>query len=107
MKFIETESVLTIIGGFLFYATGLIGVYVNLRVKLKELDIKVINLQRELAQHKLSNGINVTRLEERNTLEHDSIMVKIDKLLEKITEIRVDQAASNSSIKSKVKTRQP
>ena len=101
----EIEYIMTIIGGFLFYATGLIGVYVNLRVKMKELDIKVINLQEELAQHKLTTGTNVTRLEERNTLEHDSISVKIDKLLEKITEIRVDQAANNALTKSNSKTK--
>jgi hypothetical protein len=99
----RTEDIIAIIGGFLLYATGLIGVYVNLRVKLKELEIKMLNLQQELSQHKLSNGINVTRLEERNTLEHDSISVKIDKLLEKITEIRVDQAANNVVNKSKPK----
>lgn len=99
----RTEDIIAIIGGFLLYATGLIGVYVNLRVKLKEIEIKMLNLQQELSQHKLSNGINVTRLEERNTFEHDSISVKIDKLLEKITEIRVDQAANNVLNKSKPK----
>jgi hypothetical protein len=96
----RTEDIVAIIGGLLVYATGLIGVYVNLRVKLKELEIKMLNLQQELSQHKLAIGINVTRLEERNTIEHDSIMVKIDKLLEKLIEIRVDQAANSALMKS-------
>ena len=100
------QDLLTIIGCFLLYSTGLIGVYVNLRVKLKELEIKMMNLQEELAQHKLAIGTNVTRLEERNTQEHDSIMVKIDKLLEKLIEIRVDQAANNALNKSNTKTKQ-
>lgn len=100
------QDILTIIGLFLLYATGLVGVFVNLRIKIKEIEIKMLNLQDELAQHKISIGCNVQRLEERNTIEHDSIMVKIDKLLEKITEIRVDQAASNSSVKSNSKTKQ-
>ncbi|HNQ82478.1 MAG TPA: hypothetical protein PKM34_02475 [Bacteroidales bacterium] len=97
------QDILTIIGLFLLYATGLIGVYVNLRIKLKELEIKLFNLQDEFAQHKLLIGNNVTKLEERNTIEHDSISVKIDKLLEKITEIRVDQASNNVINKSKPK----
>jgi hypothetical protein len=86
------QDILTIIGLFLLYATGLVGVFVNLRIKIKEIEIKMLNLQDELAQHKVSIGCNVQRLEERNTIEHDSIMIKIDALLEKVTELRVTQA---------------
>lgn len=86
------QDILTIIGLFLLYATGLVGVFVSLRIKIKEIEIKMLNLQDELAQHKVSIGCNVQRLEERNTIEHDSIMVKIDALLEKVTELRVTQA---------------
>jgi hypothetical protein len=95
---LQTETVLTIIGGFLLYATGLIGVYVNIRIKLKELDIKYSNLKQDLDSHKLSTGSNLVRLEERNSLEHDSIIVKIDSLLEKVTEIRVEQATVSASL---------
>lgn len=90
------QDILTAIGLFLVYATALVGVYVNLRVKMKEIEIKMMNLQQELSQHKLAIGLNVNGLEKRNTLEHDSIMVKIDNLLEKIIEIRVDQASANA-----------
>jgi len=90
------QDILTAIGLFLVYATALVGVYVNLRVKMKEIEIKMMNLQQELSQHKLAIGLNVNSLEKRNTLEHDSIMIKIDNLLEKIIEIRVDQASANA-----------
>ena len=96
----SAENILTIIGLFLLYATGLIGIYVNLRLKLKELEIRLFNIQEEFSQHKMLIGTNVAKLEERNTFEHDSISVKIDKLLEKITEIRVDQASNSCSNKS-------
>lgn len=86
------EDILTIIGLFLLYSTALIGVYVNLKVKLKELEVRLTNLQEEFIRHKSNVGLNVQKLEERNTIEHDSIMVKIDALLEKVTELRVTQA---------------
>lgn len=97
----STTDFLTIIGFLLFYATGLIGVYINLRIKLKELEIRFLNLQEEFLRHKQSIGTNVVRLEERNTLEHDSIMIKIDALLEKVTELRVTQAKDSKSFNKK------
>jgi hypothetical protein len=96
MNNMTVQDVLTTIGLFLVYSTALVGVYVNLRVKMKEIEIKMLNLQQELAQHKLAIGLNVNSLEKRNTIEHDSIMIKIDNLLEKIIEIRVDQASANA-----------
>jgi hypothetical protein len=102
MNNMTVQDVLTTIGLFLVYSTALVGVYVNLRVKMKEIEIKMLNLQQELSQHKLAIGLNVNSLEKRNTIEHDSIMIKIDNLLEKIIEIRVDQASSNAiNIKKK------
>jgi hypothetical protein len=92
------QDILTIIGLFLLYATGLVTVFVNLRIKIKEIEIKMMNLQDELAQHKVTIGCNVQRLEERNTIEHDTIMVKIDALLEKVTELRVTQAKDSKII---------
>ncbi|MCK9399604.1 MAG: hypothetical protein M0Q51_06370 [Bacteroidales bacterium] len=99
----ELEYILTIIGGFLLYATGLVGVYVNIRIKLKELEVKLTNLKEDLSQHKLITGINVKNLEERNTLEHDSISLKMDNLLEKVTEIRVEQATVSASLSTSIK----
>lgn len=93
----KLEDLLTIIGLFLIYTTGLIGVYVNLRVKMKELEIKLASLSEELAAHKLAVGQAVKKLEERNTLEHDSIIEKMDKMLEKIIEIRVEQGKKRTS----------
>ncbi len=93
------EDILTIIGIFLLYSTGLIGVYVNLKVKLKELEVRLTNLQEEFVRNKSTVGLNVTKLEERNTLEHDSIMVKIDALLDKVTELRVNQAKNSKTSK--------
>ena len=53
------QDILTAIGLFLVYATALVGVYVNLRVKMKEIEIKMMNLQQELSQHKLAIGLTV------------------------------------------------
>ena len=95
------EDILTIVGIFLLYSTGLIGVYVNLKVKLKELEVRLTNLQDDFVRHKSNVGLNVTKLEERNTLEHDSIMAKMDSLLEKVTELRVTQAKDSKSFNKK------
>jgi hypothetical protein len=101
----EIEYILTILGGFLLYATGLIGVYVNIRIKLKELDVRLTNLKDDVDSHKLSASINVKSLETRNTIEHDAIIIKIDNLLEKVTEIRVDQATVNTLIETQTKSK--
>jgi uncharacterized protein HemX len=97
----KIEDILTIIALFLLYSTALIGVYVNLKVKLKELEVRLTNLQEEFIRHKSNVGLNVQKLEERNTIEHDSIMVKIDALLEKVTELRVTQAKDSKTFNKK------
>jgi hypothetical protein len=101
----ETEYVLTILGGFLLYATGLIGVYVNIRIKLKELDVRLANLKSDFDSHKISAGYSVKNLETRNTIEHDAIILKMDSLLEKVTEIRVEQATVSTLLETKNKSK--
>jgi hypothetical protein len=94
----ETETIVTIIGGFAVYATGLIGIYVNIRLKLKELEIRLTNLKVEVDTHRLERISHLSRLESRNSLEHDSITGKIDILIEKVTEIRVEQATVSATL---------
>jgi hypothetical protein len=104
-KPMEIEYILTILGGFLLYATGLVGVYVNIRIKLKELEVKFANLKSDLDSHKQTTGTNVKSLETRNTIEHDAIIIKIDNLLEKVTEIRVEQATVSTLLETKNKSK--
>lgn len=94
---IGTVEIITIVGLFLGYATALIGAYVNLKVKLKELDVKILNLEGELNAHRSRINNTVDKFEECNTKEHDAIVVKIDTMLEKITELRVNQASDSAS----------
>lgn len=85
----EIAEILTIVGLVLLYGGALLTAYVNIRVKIKELDVKILNLQKEFDGNKEKVENDIQRLEDKNSIEHETIMKKIDILIEKIVDIRV------------------
>jgi hypothetical protein len=99
----DLSELLTLIGFGLFYLAALITSIINIRLKLKELEIKIIGLENDLKETKIFSNKEMRELEARqdacmnkleqsNTTEHNVIMTKIDIILEKITEIKVNAA---------------
>ena len=64
---------------------------------MKELEVSILDLKSDLEAHKTRINANVHKFEERNTVEHDHIMDKIDIILEKVTELRIYQASNEKS----------
>lgn len=89
------NEILTIIGIGLIYASALITTYVNIRLKLKELDVKILRIEKDFREYKTNIDCDMGKLEDKNSLEHGEIMDKIDIIVEKISDIRVHQAESN------------
>lgn len=99
----ELSELLTLIGFGLVYVGALIATITNIRIKIKELEVKIMNVQNELQENKVISECRIQKLEERNTKEHDAISskvdaltvnlyAKIDSLLEKIIELKVQAA---------------
>lgn len=89
-----TSEILTIIGLCLLYGGALISAYINIRLKIKELDVKLQTLEEALEVHEIQIGNSVSKLEEKNTHEHNNLNVKIDMIIEKITDIKVTAATA-------------
>jgi hypothetical protein len=88
-------EILTIIGLGLLYGSALIMSYINIRIKIKELEMKIMGLQHDFDVNKKKVEIDISKLEDRNTTEHREIMEKVDIIIEKISEIRISQAKNN------------
>ena len=97
-----------IVAGFLTYAGALVGIYVNIRVKLKEMEVEIMGIQKDI--HECKNAIvtdfdyldkkTITamhEIDEKNSKEHYEILAKIDMILEKLTQVRVEQARSKGA----------
>lgn len=89
------SEILTIIGLALLYGSALITSYLNIRIKIKELEVKILNLQKDFDSNKSKVENDIKKLEDRNTIEHDAIINKIDELIEKITDVRIVQASKD------------
>lgn len=94
-----TSEILTLISFGLVYIGVLIATITNIRIKIKELDVRILNLKSEIDENKLDAALKIQKLEDRNTREHESILCKVDNLsakmdsmLEKINEVKVQIA---------------
>lgn len=94
-------EILTIIGLALVYGSALITAYINIRVKMKELDVKIINLQKEFDEEQIKVQKNLEKLEENNSKVYNQIMNKVDIIIEKITDVRIAQAKYHPEAKKK------
>ena len=67
---------------FISYITGLVGVYVNLKVKMKELEIKIISIQGELTEHKIDNSKDIDKIIQSQKADILLLNNKLDLMLE-------------------------
>lgn len=93
----EIGGILTIIGLVLAYSTALVGIYVIIMVKLKELDVRILNLQTDFDDHKTANNIIFNELKAGNTSERTLIFSKMDTMLDKITDLRINQGIDSQA----------
>lgn len=91
----EISNIITIIGLFLTYITGLIGIYVSLKVKIKELEVKIAGLQKEIEEHKLDNKTDIDKIFSSQRQDIKEINQKLDVLLERFFELKNSQNKNN------------
>lgn len=84
----ELSNIIVIGSLFISYITGLVGVYVNLKVKMKELEIKIISIQGELTEHKIDNSKDIDKLIQSQKADTMLLNNKLDLMLERIYELK-------------------
>lgn len=89
------SNIITIIGLFITYLTGLIGIYVSLKVKIKELEVKIAGLQKEIEEHKLDNKTDIDKIFSSQRQDIKEINQKLDVLLERFFELKNSQNKNN------------
>jgi hypothetical protein len=66
--------------GFIGIIAGIITAFVKNKIAIAEINVEILNIKHELLQKELA----ITKLEQRNTFEHDKILDKIDKMINTI-----------------------
>jgi len=84
----ELSNIIVIGSLFISYITGLVGVYVNLKVKMKELEVKIISIQGELTEHKIDNSKDIDKIIQSQKADILLINNKLDLMLERIYELK-------------------
>lgn len=84
----ELSNIIIIGSLFISYITGLVGVYVNLKVKMKELEIKIISIQGELTEHKIDNSKDIDKIIQSQKADILLLNNKLDLMLERIYELK-------------------
>ena len=93
----NAAGIIATIGLVLLYSTALVKIYLDVKVKLTKLDLKILNLETEFNEHKIiSEAVNV-RLEDKSTTERTAIFNKMDTMLEKIVELRINQGVDSKA----------
>lgn len=83
-----TSELVAIVGLFLTYLSGLIGIYINLKVKMKELEVKIISIQGELTEHKIDTSKDIDKLIQSQKADILLLNNKLDLMLERIYELK-------------------
>lgn len=83
----DPNTIVAIVGLFVTYLTSLIAIYVNIKVKLKEMEVKLASIQSELTEHKSSTERDISKLISDQREDNKLIHTKLDSLLEKIFEL--------------------
>lgn len=91
------SEILTIVGMFLLYGGALIGLYINVRVKMKELEVRILTLESDMIENEKRAAREIAKLELKNTHEHEHIVKRIDALMEKLNDtlIAIQSQKSN------------
>ena len=84
----ELSNIIIIGSLFISYITGLVGVYVNLKVKMKELEVKIISIQGELTEHKIDNSKDIDKIIQSQKADILLLNNKLDLMLERIYELK-------------------
>lgn len=84
----EINTIIAIIALFLTYITSLVGLYINIKVKMKELEVKIINIQGELTEHKIDNSKDIDKIIQSQKADILLLNNKLDLMLERIYELK-------------------
>lgn len=94
----EISEIITIVTLLIGYASALVTIYVNLRVKMKGLELKVIEIEKDLLEFKKYTqnslekmDIKIDKFDLKNANEHSKTQLKVDKLHEKLIEFILDK----------------
>lgn len=91
----EISNIIAIIGLFLTYVTGLVGIYVSLKVKIKELEVKIAGIQKEFEEHKMDNKCDIDKIFSSQREDIKEINQKLDLLIERFFELKNTQNKNN------------
>ena len=69
-------QIITLLISGLFLLGAIITVYVKLKIDIANIEVHILNIQRELNQ----KVISLIRLEDKNTIEHNNILTHIQNL---------------------------
>lgn len=80
----SVAEILTIVITGIGYLSMLIGMYINTKVKMKEMEVRILNLESDMTNFK--NDVNKTldTIIQRNSIEHDKIYNRLDDLINKM-----------------------
>lgn len=76
-----TSEIVAIVIAGVSYLTAIINIYVQMRIKFKELDVKIISVQNELTEFKKKTENTFDRIVETNIKDHQRLYDKIDELI--------------------------
>jgi len=91
------DTWLAIIGIVLAYGTALVAGYVNINVKIKELEMRITSL-RDSTNSDISNLANLVaafiirseKCEDENKQAHEKVLVKIDEVKDSLSNIKIE-----------------
>lgn len=84
----EISEIIGVAAFILTYSTALIGIYINMKLKIKEIDIKMQSIEKDLSSFKKSTQDDFKKFIEKHELEHNVFSNKLDILLEKFYELK-------------------
>jgi len=84
------STIISIVAILLGYAGAVVSLYVNLRIKLKALDLKILEIEKDLLEFNKLSQNTMEKLDIKNSTEHNVILNKLDKLFDKLIELKLD-----------------
>lgn len=99
----STEIILILVGFALTYGAAFLAAWININLKIKELEMKLIALEnmhnKDIAELKVLVERFMTGIEAvntQNTLDHEKISAKIDIIKESINEMKISMAKNKN-----------
>lgn len=82
----SVAEILTIVITGIGYLSMLIGMYINTKVKMKEMEVRILNLESDMTNFKNDVNKAFETIVQRNSVEHDKIYNRLDDLINKMFE---------------------